>query len=221
MKSKAVIWDMDGVIADTGEKHFQSWQTVFSRRGIDFTEKQFRHNFGQRNDNIIQTVLGVSVPPEEMDTIAREKEMNFRTRIGADLKPFPGAIPLMASLKEHGFRMAVASSGPRQNIELIVRTLGIGGYLEVIVAGRDVSESKPSPQIFLLAAEKLGVAPACSVVIEDSTAGVTAAKRGGMYCLAVATTHPRESLSEADLVVDTLEAVTAADLDKMLDCSCR
>lgn len=210
---------MDGVIADTAREHFQSWQTVFRKRGIDFTGGQFRQNFGQRNDNIIRFVLGDSVSPQEIDTIALEKETDFRHRIGPELKALPGAIPLMAALKDAGFRMAVASSGPRENIELIVRTLEIGGYLETIVAGRDVSESKPSPQIFLLAARKLGVAPTGCIVIEDSTAGIKAAKSGGMRCVGVATTHPRERLTGADLVVDTLEAVTVADMEKLLNSS--
>ena len=110
----------------------------------------------------------------------REKEKDFYERIGPQIKLLPGVKELMAALKERGFKMAVGSSGPRENIELLLSTLSVIGYLQAIVAGREVKESKPSPQIFLRAAELIGVPPACCVVIEDAVAGVAAAKAGGM-----------------------------------------
>ena len=102
------------------------------------------------------------------------------------------------------------------NIRLITQSLGIVDYFDTIVAGRDVTEGKPSPQGFLMAAQKLGIEPENCVVIEDAIAGVTAAKRGGMHCLAVTNTNPKASLSKADLIVDTLEEVTASDLENLL-----
>ena len=105
--------------------------------------------------------------------------------------------------------MAIASSAPMENIQLILRGLGIESYFQAIVWGREVTEGKPSPQAFLLAAEKLGVKPEDCLVIEDAVAGVSAAKRAGMKCIAVTTTNPREKLHEADLVVDSLAEVGA------------
>ncbi len=211
-ESKAVIWDMDGVIADTAPYHLKAWQEVFQKRGVNFTEEDFRHDFGQRNDTIIKNTLGEEISQNEIDAIADEKEESFRQRIGPNLKPLPGVIGLMTSLRKHGFKMALASSAPMENIQLIIKTLGIDNCFQSIVKGRDVTEGKPSPQIFLLAARKLGVESENCIVIEDAIAGVTAAKRAGMYCLAVTNTHPRPSLAEADLIVDTLEAVSAKDL---------
>ena len=103
--------------------------------------------------------------------------------------------------------MAIASSAPMENIQLVIRGLGISNYFQAIVWGREVAEGKPSPQGFLLAAEKLGVEPKDCIVIEDAVAGVAAAKRAGMKSLAVTNTHPKASLKEADHVVDTLETV--------------
>lgn len=216
--NKAVIWDMDGVIADTGQYHFRSWQGVFGKRGVAFTEELFQQHFGQRNDNIIKKTLGEDVLPREIDVIAEEKETGFRRRIAQtqNLKPFPGVLALMSSLQEHQFKVALASSGPWENIRLLLKTLGITDYFQAIVAGRDVTESKPSPQIFLLAARKLGVEPENCIVIEDSIAGVAGAKRAGMHCVAVTTSHRGESLAEADVIVDTLAAVTASDLENLL-----
>jgi beta-phosphoglucomutase family hydrolase len=211
-KLEAVIWDMDGVIADTALYHFKAWQEVFQKRGINFTTKDFKHNFGQRNDSIIRYALGKNASPDEVDVIANEKEENYRQRVAPNIKPLSGAIELIKALREHGVKMAIASSAPMENIQLVTRGLAVNNYFQVIVWGREVTEGKPSPQAFLLAAKRLEVEPRNCIVIEDAVAGVTAAKRAGMKCLAVTNTHPKISLKEADLVVDTLETISVDDL---------
>lgn len=218
-KTKAVIWDMDGVIADTAPYHLKAWQRVFQKRGVNFTENDFRRNFGQRNDTIIKNNLGKSVSPSEIVTIAGEKEKDFRQSVRQHITPLPGAVELIKSLKEHGFSIALASSAPIENIQLIFGGLDIDDCFHAIVSGREVKEGKPSPQGFLLAAQKLGIAPQNCIVVEDAVAGITAAKRAGMRCLAVTNTHPRTRLMEADLIVDTLEAVTVDDLERLLESS--
>jgi len=209
---EAVIWDMDGVIADTAPYHCKAWQETFQKRGVNFTEDDFKRNFGQRNDTIIRNALGGSVSPGEIDAIASEKEENFRWRIRQNIKPLPGAIGLTGSLKEKGVKMAIASSAPVENIRLVMGGLGMDNCFQAIVWGKEVTEGKPSPQGFLLAAQKLGVEPGSCVVIEDAIAGVTAAREAGMKCLAVTNTHPAVSLKKADLVVNTLEVVSVEDL---------
>jgi len=216
---EAVIWDMDGVIADTAPYHCKAWQEVFQKRGVDFTEEDFKRNFGQRNDTIIRNTIGGSISPSGVDIIANEKEENFRRRVAQNIKSLPGAIELIRLLGEHGVKMAIASSAPMENIQLVTRGLGINNCFQAIVWGREVTEGKPSPQGFLLAAQKLGVEPQKCIVIEDSVAGVTAAKRAGMRCLAVTTNHPKTSLKEADLVVDTLEVVSVSDLERFFSSS--
>ncbi|MDI6814621.1 MAG: HAD family phosphatase [Dehalococcoidales bacterium] len=215
-KAKAVIWDMDGVIADTAPYHLKAWQEVFQKRGVKFTEEDFRRSFGQRNDTIIRNTLGEVTLQSEIDAIAREKERNFRKAIRQNIKPLPGAIRLIKMLTEHGFKMALASSAPMENIQLLIKGLGINNCFQSIICDRDVTEGKPSPQGFLLAAQRLGVKPKNCIVIEDAVAGITAAKRAGMHCLAITNTHPRMSLMEADLVIDTLEEVTVNDLEVLL-----
>lgn len=215
-KNKAVIWDMDGVIADTAPYHMRAWQEVFRQRGKSYTEDDFRSNFGKRNDTITRNILGSKITPGEMEALATEKEANFRERARGNIKPLPGAIELLRSLNEHGFLQALGSSAPIENIRLVTRALGIEGIFQVVVSGRDVKEGKPSPQGFLLAAEKLGVEPQDCVVIEDAIAGVAAAKRAGMRCLAVTNTSPKTKLASADRVVDTLEQVSVSDLASLL-----
>ena len=216
-ENKAVIWDMDGVIAATAPYHLKAWQEVFRKRGIDFTKKQFSRHFGQRNDAIIKGAMGEDVSSEEMETIADEKEKSFRRRIGQDVKALPGVIELLNSLLQHGFKIALASSAPMENIDFITRSLGINSIFQSIITGHEVPRGKPSPDVFLLAAQRLGVKPANCIVIEDAVAGITAAKTAGMFCLAVTNTHPRASLSEADLIVDSLATIDVLDLENILN----
>ena len=208
---------MDGVIANTAPYHLKAWQEVFQKRGIKFTEDDFRRHFGQRNDTIIRATLGEGISQGEVDIIANEKEENYRQRVRQNIKPLPGVMELLRSLKEHRFKMALASSAPMENIQLLTRSLGISSYFQSIISDEDVTEGKPSPQVFQLAAQKLEAEPENCIVIEDAITGVTAAKRAGMHCLAVTTTHPGHSLMEADLVVDTLKKVSGNNLEGLIN----
>jgi len=111
------------------------------------------------------------------------------------------------AIKKGNFKLGLVSSAPKENIELVLNELSLEGIFDCIVFGQEVLESKPGPQIYLLAAKKLEVAPNDCVVIEDSPLGVKAAKTAGMKCLAVANTHPRQKLEKADKVFDSLENV--------------
>jgi beta-phosphoglucomutase family hydrolase len=213
---EAVIWDMDGVLADTAPHHFRAWRETFAKRGISFTEADFMRGFGVRNNVIIRNVLGEKTTDAEIETIAREKEATFRRIIGKDIKPLPGVLELLGQLYDRGFKMAIASSTVIENIRLIAGSLGIEKYFEAIITGHDVTKGKPDPQVFLKAAQRLGVSPANSIVFEDAVAGIKAAKRAGMHCVAITSTHSREKLAEADLVVDTPAEVSVKDLEKLV-----
>ncbi len=208
---------MDGVIVNTGPYHCQSWQYVFKKEGINFTESDFQHIFGQRNDNIIRKTIGRDLSQAEVEAIAKYKEEYFRSIVRRNLKAFPGVVNLLEILKENSIAAAIASSAPMENIQLILTGLDIERYFQAIVYGREVTEGKPSPQGFLLAAKKLRAESRNCIGIEDAVAGVTAVKRAGMHCIAVTNTHPAESLSEADLVVDSLEKVTLQDLQRLFN----
>ncbi len=216
-KMKAVIWDMDGIIADTSQYHHKGWQIVFRKRGINYTEADFRRNTGKRSDTIIREVLGEKIPQNEITELIQEKDETFRQLMGGNIKLFPGVLKLITSLKEHDFKIAIASSAPMENIQLITQSLKIANYFDAIISGWEVTKGKPHPQTFLLAAEKLGVETEDCIVIEDAISGVTASKRAGMRCIAVTNTTSREELREADLIIDTLEEITVDDLTRLLD----
>ncbi len=204
---KTIIWDMDGVITDSNSFHFAAWQETFAKRGIKFTKEDLTNLFGTRNDFIIGSVMGRELPEGDVKIMLHEKEENFRRKATGNIKSFPGVVKLLNTIKKGNFKLGLASSAPKENIDLVLSELNLEGLFDCVVFGREVSESKPSPQIFLLAAKKLEVTPKDCVVIEDSPLGVKAAKTAGMKCLAITNTHPRQKLEEADKVVDSLETV--------------
>ncbi len=204
---KTILWDMDGVISDSYSFHLAAWQETFAKKGIQFTEADFTRLFGARNDFIIGYVLGKEVSERDVKIMVQEKEDAFRQKATGCIKPFPGAVRLLNALRKGGFRLGLVTSAPRENIDLALGELGLAGVFNCIVFGQEVAESKPNPQIYLLAAKKLQATPDDCTVIEDSPLGVKAAKTAGMKCLAVTNTHRRENLREADTVVDSLQNV--------------
>ena len=204
---KTILWDMDGVISDSYSFHFAAWQETFAKRGIEFTKEDFTHLFGTRNDFIIGSIMGKELSERDVKIMVQEKEEAFRRKATGRIQPFPGVLRLLNALKKGNFRLGLVSSAPRENIDLALGELNLAGIFNCIVSGQEVSEGKPSPQIYLLAAEKLQATPNDCVVIEDSPLGVKAAKTAGMKCLAVTNTHHRENLREADTVVDSLQNV--------------
>ncbi|MBC7223300.1 MAG: HAD family phosphatase, partial [Anaerolineae bacterium] len=214
----AVIWDMDGVLVDSGEAHYAAWARLFREEGIPYSREQFLQTFGQRNDRILRTLLGPDLPEERLRDLDARKEAYYRELIPSRVRLLPGAWELLHALREAGARQAVGSSGPRANVEATVAALGLQPFFGALVAAEDVAEGKPAPDVFLLAAERLEVPAAQCVVLEDAMAGVEAALAAGMRCVAVATTRPAEELRAAHRVVASLKELQAEDLRRMALC---
>jgi beta-phosphoglucomutase len=205
----AVIWDLDGVIIDSAEEHRQAWLRMAREEGFTMSDVDFWATFGKRNDDIM-TMLWGPLPPERIKNMADKKETYFREIVRHTARPLPGSMELMRGLHEAGYRQALASSTPPENIELISEVLGLKRYLSKLVSGETVARGKPAPDIFLKAALELGVAPAICLVIEDAVAGVQAAHAAGMRCIAVAGNRDLPGLREAELMVRSLTAVDVA-----------
>jgi len=163
---------------------------------------------------LIEELLVAS--PEELRQLARRKEEYYREEVAGHVQPLPGVRDILRSLHQAGFSQAIASSAPPKNIGLVLESTGIGEYFDAIVSGDEVSAGKPDPEIFLEAARRLGAAPSRCVVIEDAIAGVEAAVAARMRCIAVTNTNPSEKLSQADLVVKSLEELSADVLENLL-----
>ena len=154
----AVIFDMDGVLIDSYQAHYQSWASMAGRRGLKISEQQFQATFGRTSRESIVEYWGEGRFSEaEIKAMDLEKEADFRRIIAADFPAMPGAKDLIIALDRSGFAVAVGSSAPRENVDLAIDRLAVRAHLCAIVTGSDVQRGKPDPQIFLLAAERLAV----------------------------------------------------------------
>jgi beta-phosphoglucomutase len=198
----AVLWDLDGTLVDSEEYHWHSWRETMAAEGVVLTHEQFRASFGQRNDSILRMWLGPDLAPQRMDRIADAKEDFYRrlVRTGG-LSPLPGAAEWVRRLHAERWMQAIASSAPRLNIEVVLDVIGLPDQFEASVSAEDVRIGKPDPQVFLLAASRLEIPPARSIVVEDAAAGIEAARRGGMRSIAVSRTG---APMPADIVVRSL-----------------
>jgi beta-phosphoglucomutase family hydrolase len=203
---RAVLWDMDGTLADTGELHFRTWRDALQGMGVDLDFEVFRTTFGMNNYDILEKVLGHAPSLELVERITQEKEVAYRQLLPGKISLLPGVKDWLDWLRAHSYPQAIASSAPPENIEAFVDELHLRDYFGALVSGYGMP-GKPAPDVFLLAASKLGVPPMHCLVIEDAIAGVQAACRAGMACLAVTTTNPPSALSQADLVVEDLSLV--------------
>lgn len=216
MTASGVLWDMDGVLVDTGEFHYQSWDRVLQDYDVPFSREFFQDTFGMNNAGILSVLLGEKLTPDLMTEIGDRKESWFREAIRGHAKPLPGVQLWLERLQNDGARQAIASSAPPANIEALVHELGIRDYFDVLVSGGDLP-GKPEPVLFLKAAGLLDLAPGRCVVVEDAVAGVEAAKRAGMKCIAVATTNRPSALGRADLVVERLDTLPEDIFRRLLD----
>lgn len=206
-----VIFDMDGVLVDTYHAHYRSWVALAEREGFTFTEAQFAPTFGRTSREIIAHFWGAELTEARIAEMDAAKEEAFRHIIEDDFPAMPGARELVDRLSDDGFALAVGSSGPPENVAMVLDKLGVSDRFQAVVTGMDVTRGKPDPQVFLIAAERLSTVPAACAVIEDAPAGVAAARAAGMKAVGlVSTGRTPEELAEADLVVRELTELTPA-----------
>jgi beta-phosphoglucomutase family hydrolase len=214
-KKLGVIFDMDGVLVDTGWAHRQAWHDLAEKEGLEMSDKFFRRTFGMQNDAILP-MLRPGISKEQMERLADWKEQRYRDIVQEHVDLAPGAEVLLKDLKRHEFCLAIGSSAPPENLNIFWDRLSLADWFDARVTKEETTQSKPSPETFLKAAEKLGLAPACCAVVEDAVPGVQAARAAGMPVVAVATTRQREDLAQANRVVDHLSELKASDFLALL-----
>lgn len=194
---------MDGVLIDSGDTHFRAWREILAaERRAPLSTEDFRRTFGQRNSEMLRIILGADLPDDAAARLADLKEAHYRDLLRRDgIQPLPGVLQWLQHFSQVGWQHAVASSAPRANLEAILDVIHMRHYFGALVTAEDVSRGKPDPEVFLTAAQKLGVSPARCVVIEDAPTGVEGARRAGMACIGVLTTHER---LDADVTAPTL-----------------
>src|SRR5271163_1601421 len=199
--TKSVLWDLDGTLVDSEQYHWLAWRDTMAAEGVELTHDQFLKTFGLRNDAIVPQWIP-NATPERIDQIAIAKEQLYRRLVReGGLEPLPGARHWIERLARDGWRQAIASSAPRENVDVVLAVIGLAPYFQAIVSAEDVTLGKPDPQVFLTAAERLGSSPAQSIVVEDAPAGIEAARRAGMASIGV---RRHGSPLPADLAVSSL-----------------
>jgi beta-phosphoglucomutase len=198
---KAIIFDLDGVIVDTAHYHFVAWQRLAKELGVNFSLEDNERLKGVsriRSLEIILEIGGITLPKEKMEEFAVLKNKWFLEYVSA-IKPeeiFPKVKELIIEMKKQGYKIALGSSS--KNAELVLELLKIKHLFDAIADGNMITKSKPNPEIFLLAASKLGVSPSECVVFEDAVAGVEAALAAGMKCVGIGSA---EQLGKANLII--------------------
>lgn len=210
---KAVIFDLDGVIVSTDEYHYQAWKKMADEEGVYFDREV---NEGLRG---VSRMEALDIILEKSQRIYSQKEKNEAAQRKNDYYKemlnnvtakdiLPGVMALLRGLKERGIKVAIGSSS--KNTPIILKKIGLDNYFDAVADGNDIKNSKPDPEVFLLAAEKLQVSPTECLVVEDAVAGIEAALSGGMKVLGVgfASTCEKATYRLKDLV--------HADIDKIL-----
>ena len=209
------IFDWDGVVIDSHAQHEESWQVLFGELGRPMPEGFFKRTFGMRNQQIIPMSFDF-VRADDQAEIARlgdRKEELYREILGRNgIEPLPGVVSLLREIKSLGAPAVVGSSTPRKNIETVMKMAGLDGLFDAVVSAEDVTVGNPDPQVFLKGAEKIGRSPGRCIVFEDAHVGIEAGKRAGMKVVAVATTHPIETLTQADVALPNLSGVSVNSL---------
>jgi beta-phosphoglucomutase len=212
-----VIFDVDGVLVDSYRAHLESWVRVAREHGLEITEADFARTFGRTSREIIAEFWGEDLAERDRRAIDDRKEALYREIVAASFPAMEGGADLVRDLHAAGFRLAVGSSAPPENIELSLSRLAVRDLFAVVVTGRDVTRGKPDPQVFQIAAARLQVAPEHCVVVEDAPAGVAAAKAAGMKCIALVGTAAPGALAAADRIVRSLRELDPRQVGRLLD----
>jgi len=211
---RAVIFDMDGVIVDSEPIHIEAEKQTLLKHGVKITTEELRTYTGTTAEFEFNDLF----QRYELDTTAKtlfdEKEVIMFRLLEQRTEPTKGVIDLIKKLKQQGFKLGVATSGHRKLAHYYLRKLGLETFFDTVVCAEDITRSKPDPEIFLKAAQRLGVEPSECVVIEDAKFGVEAAKKAGMK--AVGYRNPssgNQDLSKADWITSDF---TKLDIQELL-----
>ena len=211
MKLKAVIFDLDGVIVSTDECHYQAWKRLADSEEIYFDREINKRLRGVSRMESLAIILERSdkvYPDDAKERMAQAKNDYYRKLI-ADLTPaqiLPGVMAFLDDLRKAGLKLAVGSSS--KNTPLILDRIGLAHFFDAVADGNEITKSKPDPEVFLLAAQKLGIAPESCAVVEDAEAGIEAALAGGMLVLSVGAAAGSQ---RAACRAQDLSAIQAAD----------
>lgn len=209
---KAVIFDMDGTLINSTKADFLAWQKLFSFYGKSLTYEEYIPLLGIKSAQVVKEFLPVK-NDEEIQMALTQKLVFFHEYVAENgIYPVPYADVFLKQIKQLDIPVALATSSRKAKMEMVMTKVNLVTLFDAIVTGGDVKNGKPAPDIFIKAAEKLGVRPQDCIVFEDASNGVKAAKNAFMKCVAVSSTQSPESLREADLVIDSFKDLSFTDV---------
>lgn len=221
MNNKAVIFDMDGVLIDSWEIHYQSWVVSSKKYGFKVDRQKFGKHFGQTCDSFANTLceeFDVTLSDSEIQKWFEIKDEYYRDSFKANFQENKCVTRLLKDLRTSGFETSIGSSAPRKNIQTLIDIMPCGELLNNFISAEDVCQGKPNPEVFLKAAEKIRVPANKCAVIEDSVHGLIAAKSAGMVAIGITGTFDGYTLADySDLVIDSLDELDSNVIIKMLE----
>ena len=210
MPIKGLIFDLDGVLVDTVPTHYAAWERMFHEYGYEFGKKEYLALVdGRLRMDGARAVMTDADEDTVMEAATRKNNYYLEAIDRGEFDIFETAIRVVQHYSGEGYLLAAASSSA--NVQHILKQVGILDLFTKVVGGRDVVNGKPHPEIFLTAAEGLGLTPEQCIVVEDAKSGVAAAKAGGFYCYGLAHPDYFADLSKADKIIKSLEEI---DLDE-------
>ena len=209
MRISAVLFDHDGTLVDSEPTHFQIWQKVLAPYGVALSEKQYKDYYAgvPTAANAVDMVSRFAIN-EVPATLADAKNSATRTFLSRSaFSLMPGVKEVLSLLRSEGLRLAIVTGAGRNGVEATLRAHSLHDFFETVVSGDDVRQSKPAPDCYLLAIERLGLSPSECIAIEDTEHGVNAATSAGITCLAVPTAmSEHHSFAKAAAVLSGLSA---------------
>jgi HAD superfamily hydrolase (TIGR01509 family) len=211
VETRAVIFDMDGVLIDSGAHHRAAWRALLDELGVaTVAPDSWRLTIGRPSVEAVPLLLGRAMSGAEAQRLAARKQEHYRRFVAGGPATVRGVVEFVADLAARRVPRAVATSASRRDVEDLLARARLRDRFEVVVAAEDVSRGKPDPEVYLLAARRLGVEPGHSLVFEDAVVGVRAARSAGMRTIGVSTAHTETELraAGAERAVDDFEGVT-------------
>lgn len=214
---QALLFDLDGTLADTDPIHFQTWQDILRDYNLEFDHTFYQTHFsGRLNEAIIQDLLphlSLAAGKQLGDT----KEAEYRRRAATQLKPLAGVLDLLDWANQQQLKQAVVTNAPKDNAQFMLQVLGLDQHFSTVVLAEELEKGKPDPMPYQVGLDLLQVCPTAAIAFEDSLTGVRSAVGAGIFTIGVATTHKPEALIEsgAKLVVNDL---TDPKLEELLPC---
>jgi len=215
---RAVIFDMDGVIVDSEPLHIEAERKTLAPYGIKLEENELQKYMGRTPKVLLEDIIEkyrLNTTIEEIYPVHKKNLLNLYKN---EVELIPGVLELITDLDSEGVALALASSSDKVLILSVLEKFHLSDFFKVIVSGEEVKNVKPSPDIFLKTAQKLGYSPGECAVIEDSSAGVRSARSAGMVCVGFRSPHSKgQDITEAELVIDDLREIDYQVLKGLVD----